>query len=214
MLKRYAPIFLLCLLAVVTHAAETTVTGKCIGVSDGDTITVLKDKQQIKVRLAGIDCPESHQDYGSKAKKYTSALTFGKQVTLKITDTDRYGRKVATVLVADKNVNLLLVQAGLAWHYKAYSKDKALAEAEQTARAAELGLWSQANPTAPWDFRKGKKTRAAPKAKTTTEAIEKGFWLNTGSNARHNQSCRYFNNTKRGRACGKSEGKACGICGG
>ncbi len=88
-----------------------------------------------------------------------------------------------------------------------------MAEAEETARKAELGLWSEANPIPPWDFRRGKKT-VKPTAKSESKAIEKAFWLNTGSNTRHNQSCRYFKNTKAGRASGKDECKACGICGG
>lgn len=40
------------------------------------------------------------------------------------------------------------------------------------------------------------------------------YWLNTSSNVRHNKGCRNFNNTKRGRPCSASEGRACGICGG
>ena len=68
-----------------THAStasEPGFTGKVIGVSDGETITVLH----------GIDCPESSQDFGATAKALTSGLTFGKLVNVQPKDRDRYGR--------------------------------------------------------------------------------------------------------------------------
>ena len=40
------------------------------------------------------------------------------------------------------------------------------------------------------------------------------YWLNTSSNVRHNERCKHFKNTKKGRLCGPADGKACGICGG
>ena len=152
---RIALLALCLLLPVSLRAEEKTLTGKCIGISDGDTVKVLVGKTQVKVRLEGIDCPESHQDYGTKAKQFTAKLVFGKEVTVKVTDTDRYGRTIGRIYVDGKDVNLALVEAGLAWHYKAYSKEKALADAETAARAAGKGLWSQPNPTPPRLFRKG-----------------------------------------------------------
>lgn len=131
-------------------------SGKCVGISDGDTIRVLKDGKEIKIRLEGIDCPETHQDYGAKAKEFTSGLVFGKDVLVKEKEQDKYGRTVATVFVGEKNLNLELVKAGFAWHYKEYSKDKSLANAEKEAREKKVGLWAMENPVPPWEFRKGK----------------------------------------------------------
>src|ERR1700722_13738278 len=75
---------------------------RVVGISDGDTITVLKaDKTQVKIRLHGIDAPETGQDFGSKAKQLASELAFGKDVTIKPVDTDRYGRTVAEVILPD-----------------------------------------------------------------------------------------------------------------
>lgn len=125
-----------------------------VGVSDGDTLTVRVNKSRFKIRLAEIDCPEWHQPYGQKAKQYTSARVFGKIVTLKVTDTDRYGRWVALVLLDDKILNYELVKMGLAWHYKRYSKNAALAGLEREAKLAKRGLWADAHPIAPWDWRK------------------------------------------------------------
>lgn len=70
-----------------------TYTAKVIGVVDGDTIKVLKYpelKEQIKVRLESIDCPESKQAFGKKAKQAVGDLVFGMTVTIQKTGTDRY----------------------------------------------------------------------------------------------------------------------------
>ncbi|RYD24580.1 MAG: micrococcal nuclease [Verrucomicrobiaceae bacterium] len=128
-----------------------------MGVHDGDTITVYagEGQPQIKVRLAGIDAPELKQAYGNAAKVALSDMVFGKPVELRNTSRDRYGRTVAAVIVdGATEVNPAMVRAGMAWHYKAYSKDAALAQAEQEARAAKRGLWQEGKPVAPWEFRK------------------------------------------------------------
>ena len=69
--------------------------GKVVGVSDGDTITVLRDRTPVRIRLSGIDCPETGQDFGSRANSATSELAFGKVVTVRARQNDRYGRTVA-----------------------------------------------------------------------------------------------------------------------
>ena len=133
-------------------------SGKVVGVSDGDTITVLRNRTPIKVRLHGIDCPEIGQDFGSRAKAFTSELVFGQVVKVVPWDTDRYGRTVADVILADGRIlNHELVRAGLAWWYRKYAPDiGTLAELEAAARDAKRGLWSQPNPVPPWEWRKTK----------------------------------------------------------
>jgi endonuclease YncB( thermonuclease family) len=70
------------LFALLLSASAQTITGKVVGVSDGDTITVLDaSNQQHKIRLDGIDAPESNQGFGSRAKQSLSYLVFGKTVT-------------------------------------------------------------------------------------------------------------------------------------
>jgi len=130
---------------------------KVIAVKDGDTIDLLRNGETIKVRLYGVDSPEKAQDYGQKAKDFTSTLAFGKQVRLIEHNKDRYGRTVGTIILPDgKNLNEELVRNGYAWHYKAYSNDKKLADMEADARRYKRGLWQDPNPTPPWDFRKNK----------------------------------------------------------
>lgn len=135
--------------------AEDRLVGKVVGVSDGDTITVLVDTTQYKIRLAGIDCPEKNQDYGNKAKQFTSALVFGKTVVVIAESKDKYGRIIAYVYAQSPiSVNRLILRQGLAWFYAKYSKDKELEFDEAEARKARLGLWSLDNPVPPWQFRK------------------------------------------------------------
>ena len=131
-----------------------TFYAKVVGITDGDSITVLtKDNQQIKIRLEGIDCPEHNQDFGQKAKQATSALCFNKQVRIEKSGEDQYGRTLAFVYVGDLCVNKELLRQGMAWHYKKYNKSPELAKLEDEARSKRIGLWSQSAPIAPWDFR-------------------------------------------------------------
>ncbi len=140
------------------HAVAQTFKGKVVKISDGDSITVLDSlNRQIKVRLFGIDCPEKNQDFGTAAKKFTSSKCFAKTITVHSKGLDRYKRVLGIVVLQDNSeLNLLLIQAGLAWEYK-YAHTQKYFDAEQAAHAKKIGLWSMANPVAPWDFRKSKK---------------------------------------------------------
>ena len=96
---------MLSVLLLATPASSADYAGKVIGITDGDTLTLLTpDKQQIKVRLAEVDTPESGQPFGNKAKAALSALAFGKQARVAVVDRDRYGRIVGRVYVGDTDV--------------------------------------------------------------------------------------------------------------
>jgi len=134
---------------------------RVIAVSDGDTITVLSaDKQQIKIRLAGIDAPESSQAFGNRAKQALAEKVGGKTIEVVEQSKDRYGRTVADLYVEGRWINLELVAEGWAWHYRQYSRDQRLADAEATARQAGLGLWADKDPVPPWGFRRGDRVAA------------------------------------------------------
>lgn len=131
-------------------------SGKVVGVTDGDSIEVLRGTTPVKIRLNGIDCPESHQGYGQKAKEFTSEAVFGKNVTVKDFGLDKYGRTLGEVTLPDgKILNQEIVRAGLAWWYWKYSQDKVLGSIEVEARASRAGLWSDSNAVPPWLFRRG-----------------------------------------------------------
>jgi micrococcal nuclease len=185
----------------------TDPVGKVVGVSDGDTITVLVDKKPIKIRLEGIDAPEAKQSFGNRSKQALSDLVFGKEVRVKKTGEDRYGRSLGFVSRDGIEINAKMIQDGWARRYKKYNQDSKFADLERQARAAKRGLWAEPNPLAPWDFR----DRRKPKQAASTGGEHR---LNTNSNVRHNESCEHFKKSKKGRLCRPDEGKACGICGG
>lgn len=140
---------------------------RVVGVSDGDTITVLDvNKSQYKIRVAGIDAPEKSQDFGNRSKEHLSDLVYGKTVNLPEAKIDKYGRTVSRVLVGNMDAGLEQIKAGMAWHYKKYeieqnAEDRASYSAAETkAKEAKLGLWAQANAVRPEDFRYASK---APK---------------------------------------------------
>ena len=207
---RYFTTFITLLIVGIVFAAPPkivdTLTGKVIGVTDGDTIKVLVNRKTVKVRLEGIDAPESSQSFGTKSKQALSMMVFGKTVTVKKTGEDRYGRTLGIIMVGNVDANAKMVEDGWAWHYKKYNDEERLAKLELSARKTKSGLWADANPLAPWDY------RARKRRPNNTPATM--FWLNTSSKVRHNQNCEYFKNTKRGRICGPNDGKACGRCGG
>jgi micrococcal nuclease len=120
-----------------TTAFAGEFTGKVVGVADGDTITVLRvdgdTKTPTKVRLAGIDTPEKAQAYGTKAKQALSSQIHGETVKVVFTEKDRYGRTIGDVYWGKHWINYEMVASGWAWHYKQYSRDKRLADAEVAA---------------------------------------------------------------------------------
>lgn len=119
---RFATTTAILLLAGLVLAAPPKVveefTGKVIGVTDGDTIKVLVNKDSVTVRLEGIDAPESGQSYGKKSKEALAEIVAGKTVNVKKTGTDKYGRTLGIVIVGDSDANAKMVEDGWAWHFK------------------------------------------------------------------------------------------------
>ena len=151
------------LLALACTVNAETITGRVVGVADGDTVTVLDaDNVQHKIRLAGIDAPEKKQAFGQRSKESLSNLVYDKQVDVETTKRDRYGRQIAKVLVGSRDVNLVQVERGMAWFYRQYQReqspnDQRLYEAaEDAAKVGGRGLWRDANPVPPWEFRHNK----------------------------------------------------------
>jgi endonuclease YncB( thermonuclease family) len=177
-------IFLLLLLLAAAPAPAITLTGRVIGVHDGDTITVLDgDQRPEKIRLAGIDAPELGQPHGKRSKLALSEVVYRMEVRIDWDKRDRYGRIVGKVWVIHPttgspqtlcspkcpyvDVNLGQIQAGMAWWYRQYQGEqspedrKAYEVAETGARSKKVGLWVDPEPTPPWDWRHSRKPRAA-----------------------------------------------------
>lgn len=148
---------LLTLLIAMPVYAAAPLAVRVVHVSDGDTVVVLTSgREEVKIRLHGIDCPEAKQPFGQAAKRQTLALAGGKEVTVLPMDTDRYGRTVGEVLLPDgTSLNRTLVATGYAWWYQKYApRDAELAALEAEARRQRRGLWSDSNPIPPWEWRK------------------------------------------------------------
>ena len=143
MKRRVSIVWLALILFLVLPCPAWTWSGKVIGVADGDTITVLRDKEPQKIRLYGIDCPEKRQPFGKRAKQFTSQLVFGKVVEVDPIATDRYGRTVAFVRIENISVNEELIKEGLGWVYVRYCKLSLCVEwkdLESEARSGNRGL--------------------------------------------------------------------------
>ncbi len=140
----------------ICHAAPV------IGIADGDTLTVLEDKRQIKIRLANIDAPEKSQAFGHRSKQSLSDLCYGKDATYLVQDIDRYGRTVAVVTCDGVEANRAQVERGMAWVYLKYNKDAVLPDLQERARANRSGLWADSEPSPPWDWRKARQNGQLP----------------------------------------------------
>jgi endonuclease YncB( thermonuclease family) len=168
-LSRRIAFWILIIPALASYAG--TLTGYVVGISDGDTLTVLDaSHKQYKIRLAGIDAPEKAQPFGDRSKQSLAAMAFNKNVTVEWNKLDRYGRTVGKVVVNGKDANLEQVRTGMAWWYRDYAKEQSPADrglyeqAEINAKARHVGLWSDKEPIPPWDFRHGTgEAAAAPK---------------------------------------------------
>jgi endonuclease YncB( thermonuclease family) len=153
---------------LATMLSAETIEGKVVGITDGDTLTVLTpDKRQIKVRLAEIDTPEKKQPYGTKARQSLADICFGKHARLSEHLTDRYGRTVARVYCDGVDANAEQVRRGAAWVYRQYAKDQSLFVLEEEARKAKRGLWAlQEANIPPWEWRHGGHPTQATKTST------------------------------------------------
>jgi endonuclease YncB( thermonuclease family) len=151
--------------APASGAEARILDGRVVGVTDGDTLTLLVDREQVRIRLAQIDAPESNQPYGKNAKAALSTLAFGKQARVEVVDIDRYGRTVGEIFIDGVDVNREMVREGHAWAYTKYSHTTEIIELEDSARTAKKGLWAlpenQREP--PWIWRH---TPRAPRPKS------------------------------------------------
>lgn len=163
-MKIFYSLLLLLLLVLPVQAAET-LRGMVRTVYDGDTLLlVAKPRGQIKVRLYGIDAPETAkpdrpgQPYGAVARRVLMYKLLGKAVTLEVQEQDQYDRAVGVVRLEGRDINAEMVAEGLAWAYRQYLQGSYASEylrLEEHARRRHRGLWQQPNPQPPWEFRRG-----------------------------------------------------------
>lgn len=131
-------------------------TGKVVGVADGDSFTVLRDRVRVTVRLAEIDAPEMGQAFGNRSKQALAALVRGQAVLVVERGHDRYHRTLGRVYRGDVDVNAEQVRQGMAWVLRQHARDTTLNEIEAEAREHKRGLWRDPAPVPPWEWRSTK----------------------------------------------------------
>lgn len=149
---------LLCTLAVAVlplPGFAGNLSGQVVNVHDGDTLTLLVDKQQIRIRLADIDAPEHKQPFGTRSRQSLHELCHGKAAQVQDNGRDRYGRTIGAVTCAGIDANAEQVRRGMAWVYDRYARPSSpLYALQKEAQDARAGLWVDAQPVPPWDWRK------------------------------------------------------------
>ena len=172
--------------------SEGIFTGIVTHVADGDTLSVTANGRTEKIRLEGIDAPEAGQAFGGQARQRLRVLAFSQPATVHVRDRDRYGRLVARVIVAGRDLSEEMVKAGLAWHYTQYSADRQLAALEQQARQQHLGLWADRTAVPPWQYRKGRSHGAVPGVPPVAPASGP-YHGNVSSHVYHAPGCPDYN---------------------
>ncbi|MCP9822935.1 thermonuclease family protein [Cyanobium sp. L1E-Cus] len=185
-----------------------SVRATVLSIGDGDTIRVRQAGRALTVRLACIDAPETAQSpWGQQARRYLQQrLPIGREVTLEVKTTDRYGRTVAEV-ISDINLNLVMVEDGQAFAYRQYlggCDAKEYLDAEFRASRHRYGVWQvEGGITRPWDFRRSPRGRSISDG--TTPGGRRYRCSEIGSYARAQELLRqghtYLDSNRDGEAC-------------
>ena len=140
--------------------AGRIIEGMVRNVYDGDTILLTtREESRMKVRLYGIDAPETgkpEQPHARVARRTLMYKIMGRQVSAEIMDSDKYKRAVAIIRYQGRDINREMVADGMAWAYRQYLHAPYASEyidSEERARARHKGLWRDPNPQPPWEYR-------------------------------------------------------------
>lgn len=183
-------LFVLFTAALPFPASAADFIGKVVKVTDGDSIVVTRKRKDIKIQLAGIDCPEINQPFGKQAKEFTYSLAFAQVVTVKEKSIDKSGTITADIILFNGiTLNHQLVRSGLAWWYRKHApNDRTLAGMEAKAKAEKKGLWAaKSDPIAPWRWRN-------EKLETESEQLSviKVYKGNIRARTFHRPGCQYY----------------------
>ena len=167
-MRYFLVVFLVLCLAAPVQGGRI-IEGVVRAVYDGDTVLLAtRDDSRLKVRLYGIDAPETAkpdqpgQPFGSVARRMLMYKIMGRQVSAEVMDVDQYRRSVAVIRHGRRDINREMVAEGMAWAYREYLQGAYASEyldAEDRARSRRVGLWRESNPLPPWEFRRAVKGR-------------------------------------------------------
>lgn len=149
--------FFVLALVLITCSAQADFRGEVVGVTDGDTVTVLRGREQVKVRLAEIDAPERKQPFGQRSRQSLAEMVFRQDVLVIEQGKDRYGRSVGRLQLGSLDANAEQVRRGMAWVFDRYVKDRSLYDLQNEARQAKRGLWADPAPVEPWEWRRSRR---------------------------------------------------------
>lgn len=167
-------LFLIPLIALSFPMEKTEITGKCLKVLDGDTIILSRGDKKLKVRLAFIDAPEIKQrsfytnnPIGVMSQNFLENIILGKNIRLKTYGKGKYGRTLAEIYYQDENINLLMVEEGMALLYKfsPYPSNLHRAQyhsANHRASISRRGLWSEFGFYRPDIYRRVSRHKKSP----------------------------------------------------
>ena len=139
-----------------------------MAIADGETLTLLVDKTQHRIRIDGIDAPERTQPYSQRARQSLDDLAKGKQATAQCSKVDKYGRDVCLVIIDGTDIGLEQLRRGLAWFFVRYAEELSpdrrtqYEAAEAEAKAKGRGLWRDITPVPPWDYRAHRREGVQP----------------------------------------------------
>lgn len=133
-------------------------------VYDGDTLRVMDARQELKIRLCGIDAPEMDQQMGIESRDYLRSLIDQGHgaILVAAVEKDRYGRTVAELYVptddgGEIHLNSQMVADGMAFVYDRYvtgcPNGSVIARAGEMAQSQQLGVWGTPGMVKPWEHR-------------------------------------------------------------
>jgi micrococcal nuclease len=143
--------------AKIKSGIDSLPTYQVTQVADGDTYEVIIADTVTRIRINGIDAPERYMPYSIISRNFLNSKIYRKNVHVKFLQKDIHNRWVADTYLDTLNIGALMIQEGMAWHFKNFSKDQQLSDLELAARKNKVGLWKDSMPTPPWEWRKEKR---------------------------------------------------------
>ena len=160
---------------LLAEACAAEISGRIVSIQDGDTLTILDtNSQQHRIRISGIDAPESKQPFGTRSKQKLAEMAAGEDGRAECHKVDRYKRQVCKVWVQPidcrscgrtLDLGYAQISVGMAWWYREYAKEQSAEDrgryesAEQDARLRKRGIWSMPEPVPPWEWRQRKREK-------------------------------------------------------
>lgn len=148
---------LLCTCAL--PAADFQLTGQVTRVVDGDSLELDVRGTRYRIELADIDAPEINQPWGAVAADELRKAAVGRFAVVAQSTLGQGNVMTGRVEIGDRDIALDLLYAGLTWTTlpptdPAIEYAHPYPAAEQEARLAHKGLWSDDKPVPPWEWRK------------------------------------------------------------